>query len=636
MVIVGLPLALLARWHPLMTSPDRYAVVFAFLGLAIFWFWVVTALLRDVGRMWRGKPPLVTSSGFLWLATMIVTVLAFAMPVRSTTSSSSSSSPATSYVVQSGDTLWSIAQNQLGDAHQWRDIINVNNGEAHGSDLKSAPQQLTAGWRLVLPPREDPEDSQLELPLDGANGAGTLTPRSSPPGSAHAAPPGSSNASGPGFAALPLALIAKRHRDHLQQNRLELPEEEIDDAIDQLRGYDPAQLAALRAEIGDLDAGLLVVPRLFKIADPPHPPSAPIVAVAIGVHEEATLVAFARPGSSLPLGLEGISLVERFAVLLDERGQCRIAATPQEALRALALRAVFDDVVIYLGKESDLDPDVRARCVALGDGPPRRGPDIEWEGRTWRFTCTVPTLAPFDPVPIVTSRRVLGERATVRVELLRAEPVVTGLCEPFAATLRRRCVELTAYLAVHQHEPVTGDRLRARVLGRGDDASLRTLSNTASAVRRSLGTVEGLTRLQPVSPAGLYQLHDVDSDLVAFHRLVASARDPEAEGVAALLEQALSLVHGEPLATALRGFEWFLAEGHLARLQRDGEWAALRLAAEARDAGNYDVAFWAIEQGRLLDPYSDVLEAALHRVPRLREFGSDGPGRTQHEPVGSR
>jgi hypothetical protein len=173
------------------------------------------------------------------------------------------------------------------------------------------------------------------------------------------------------------------------------------------------------------------------------------------------------------------------------------------------------------------------------------------------------------------------------------------------------------------------------VLGARDDASLRTLSNTATAVRRSLGATNDGPRLEPVTPAGLYQLHDVDCDLVEFHHLVATARDPRAVTVGTTLRRALELVEGEPLATALRGFEWFLAEGHLARLQRDGEWAALRLAAEARDHNDFDLAFWAVEQGRLIDPYSDALEAALHRVPRLREFGGNGTSRAEHEPVGS-
>jgi hypothetical protein len=82
-------------------------------------------------------------------------------------------------------------------------------------------------------------------------------------------------------------------------------------------------------------------------------------------------------------------------------------------------------------------------------------------------------------------------------------------------------------------------------------------------------------------------------------------------------------VKGEPLASALRGFEWFLAEGFAARLSRDSEWAALALHHDALEHGRYEMAFWALQQGLLIDPYSDVLLEASARVPRLREFGVD-------------
>ena len=284
---------------------------------------------------------------------------------------------------------------------------------------------------------------------------------------------------------------------------------------------------------------------------------------------------------------------------------------------------------------SDLDEQIASRCVTVTTGPAQHDSVVDYDNRSWRFALSLLTAA--SPVRLALDEvsNVTSPSAFVRVEMLRAEVHVTGLNEPFVATLRRRCVEMTAYLAVHHHEAVTGDRLRTRVLGRRDDASLRTLSNTASAIRRSLGSDNDGPRLHPVSPAGLYRVHGVDCDLVEFHQLISLARDARDDDASELLRQALSLVTGEPLATALRGYEWFLAEGHLARLQRDGEWAALRLASIARESGDYDLAFWAIEQGRLLDPYSEALEAALHRVPRLREFGGDRSSRAQDESVGA-
>lgn len=95
------------------------------------------------------------------------------------------------------------------------------------------------------------------------------------------------------------------------------------------------------------------------------------------------------------------------------------------------------------------------------------------------------------------------------------------------------------------------------------------------------------------------------------------------------------MVKGEPLASALRGFEWFLAEGFGARLSRDGEWAALALHHDALTNERFEMAFWALRQGLLIDPYSDVLLEASARVPRLREFGRDRRGLAQHEAVGA-
>jgi len=129
--------------------------------------------------------------------------------------------------------------------------------------------------------------------------------------------------------------------------------------------------------------------------------------------------------------------------------------------------------------------------------------------------------------------------------------------------------------------------------------------------------------------------HSVTSDVETFEGLVARARAVSLTDAAPLVERALALVHGEPLASALRGFEWFLAEGYAARLQRYAEWAALALHQYALEAEDYEQAFWALSQGRLVDPYNDALDDALRRVPRLRQFGGDVAGRAQHLAVGA-
>jgi hypothetical protein len=230
----------------------------------------------------------------------------------------------------------------------------------------------------------------------------------------------------------------------------------------------------------------------------------------------------------------------------------------------------------------------------------------------------------------------LDSEILTRVELLRADPQVLGLIEPFTPTLRRRCIEMVAYLALHRHEPVTGERLRTRVLTHADvDASLRTLANTASAVRRSLGSDSQGPRLHSVTSSGLYATHGITSDVEIFSRMVSEARTLSIAEGAVLARQALLLVQGEPMASALRGYEWFLSEGHGAALARDGEWAALIVHHDALSSGQYELAFWALRQGLLVDPYSDVLLSAINRVPRLREFGSDRGSRAKHQAISS-
>jgi nucleoid-associated protein YgaU len=58
---------------------------------------------------------------------------------------------ATEYVVQPGDTLRSIAQQQYGDAELWPRIYQANR-DVIGSD----PDALKAGTRIQLPARDSP------------------------------------------------------------------------------------------------------------------------------------------------------------------------------------------------------------------------------------------------------------------------------------------------------------------------------------------------------------------------------------------------------------------------------------------------------------------------------------------------
>ena len=415
-----------------------------------------------------------------------------------------------------------------------------------------------------------------------------------------------------GAGAIPLALMAKRRGDQLRQQGDDSEDFDVDESIALLRMRSPDLIAYVVQRAGDaldgvLDLGNGDVPSSASSSTPP------MVACALGPSATGSFVSFAREGGQLAIlpSWSSDDVITNVAALHD--GKLLFARSEAELLRSLATRSLRQSLVIYLGPLNDLDDELSACAITLK-------PFIDPARASDRYA----HVAHVDP-PL---------SSDLRVELLRADPQVLGLVEPFTPTLRRRCVEMVAYLALHRHEPVTGERLRTRVLTHAEvDASQRTLANTASAVRRSLGLDAGGPRLHPVTSSGLYVTHGLSSDVEVFSTLVARARQLPVDDAASLTHQALLLIKGEPLASALRGFEWFLAEGYGARLARDGEWAALALHHSSLQRRNYELAFWALQQGLLIDPYSDALSEALARVPRLREFGGDRTRGTQDEPV---
>ena len=68
------------------------------------------------------------------------------------------------YVVQEGDTLSSIARNELGKVSRWAEIYQLNR-EALGRDY----DYLAPGMRLVLPIRESPSGDRTTRRSDGGD-----------------------------------------------------------------------------------------------------------------------------------------------------------------------------------------------------------------------------------------------------------------------------------------------------------------------------------------------------------------------------------------------------------------------------------------------------------------------------------
>lgn len=204
--------------------------------------------------------------------------------------------------------------------------------------------------------------------------------------------------------------------------------------------------------------------------------------------------------------------------------------------------------------------------------------------------------------------------AAIEVRLLTAVPRIDGLRQPIDPKRARRAIEVIAYLAVHHPEPVTGDRLRTRVLGSADvDAAAKTLFNTAGAARRALGLDQGGSPLLPsASRSGQYRLSPLVSlDIQRLADLVtAGLAASEAAEAATLLAAALRLVEGEPLSGVLTGYGWWRGEGHERRtadLVVDG---ACRLVRESVATGHLDLARWALDRARQVEPYSEPLTRA--------------------------
>ena len=345
---------------------------------------------------------------------------------------------------------------------------------------------------------------------------------------------------------IPVALVAKRRRDELVQLGTMLDDEAVDREIDVLRQRNDGFLFELIRLIGASPSGRVAIRHdaTASAMKTPHP----IVVVPVSFHGDTWTIAHAQIGTRLDIPSTMTSDdIQRTAVALHPRGRVVVTATLVETLRELVLRDDGGTVVIHTGPE-ELDPAIAAKCV-------------------------VATTANTTP--------------SVVISLLGPTAEIYGLSAPLDSDVRRKCTEMLAYLASHPSSPVSGDRLRTRVLGsRRGDASVRTLNNVASALRRSLGHTHGSPRLAPVGPQGMYHTIDVVSDIETLIEGIESTRGANPAVRRDALVNALTLIRGEPLVGEPRGYEWFIAEGHHQRAQRHIESAVVELLEIAETSGD--------------------------------------------------
>ncbi len=53
--------------------------------------------------------------------------------------------PTKEYTIQIGDSLWKIAEKELGSGHRWQSIYELN------KDKMKGPNKLKAGQKIIIP-----------------------------------------------------------------------------------------------------------------------------------------------------------------------------------------------------------------------------------------------------------------------------------------------------------------------------------------------------------------------------------------------------------------------------------------------------------------------------------------------------
>ena len=584
---------------------------------------------------------------------------------RNTTTNILVSAPqsSTSYPVVSGDCLWSIAEKLFGDGDQWPLIAQANLGHVmNDGRLFVDPSLIYPGWLLTIPPEASSVGtSQTALVPASRPLAEVPTRPSRHLESARSAPSDFQRnaiilATSLGGGSVLLGLLARRRK-----RRGPLVAESADELIDADISLHSARMlpatsllekAVLLAAGDDIlnEVGLLQISedgaRFFvdgrqrwsampsDLSGDIHVDGVPCAVLPLGDDGPCSWSLLVPSGTMAPLAGDGASsLVDAARALQTEFCWGDFLAeeeSPFNDTRSLLLRvdersserARAGVALVSLGQEADVI--IEHNVVSVGSlglsFPSAHVSDVAFDlledeasNGSDTFSLDSPQLATDldDPsqAPI--------DQTAVGLRVLCAQPHFEGLPEPLEPKRERRAVELVTYLALHAPEPVTGDRLRTRVLGTSQaDAAAKTLFNVASAARRALGLDEnGTPLLPPATRQGHYRIsNELSCDVTQLFAHFSLADTADDEVALAHLRAGLWLIDGEPLAATLVGWDWFVAEGHRARLDAAVEHAGTRLVALALDLGYETLAREGLRRARLVVPYSETLAAAAMSI----------------------
>ena len=565
------------------------------------------------------------------------------------------------YVVQSGDCLWSIAAQLYGDGDAWTVLANANLGRVMGpGQVFVDPSLIYPGWSLQTPglaPVASPPPS-ARAPQQAMSRVPSPHRPAPAPSSVSVNDAAVVIAPGIGAGILLFTLLRRRYRRAGAHDQ-PVADQLIDVAIGAARlGQVPLATMAERAvwlahEDGVLSEALVLElsatgARLFRdgracwnapadelLRETVLLDVAPAAIFPLGDRDGASWAIVLPRSSAISLsGSHAEQFLDLTLGLQNEWAWGPLIATVSNNAELAEAELMVDDGALIIAR--GFDPDItaeRASFVAVAASAPIE--ISETEIRIDALSLQIPRnhiglntsleadaaeregvlIASELPETIELTAASLESHPAVIVRLLRSEPTIEGGARAVESKRSRRATELLAYLSLHHHEPVTSDRLRSRVLGTSStDAASKTLFNVASALRQALGTFNEEPIFPRASRTGLYKAGEFTTcDITLLEASVlAATQTADTNESMAHYRQALTFIESEPLATCLVGYEWFDAEGHRGRLETTVEQAALALAELALEHDHVALAAFALERAHFVVPYSEALaEMAL-------------------------